>query len=123
MTPLATWPRRIAARICSAAPPRPKARPAPFGWSGGASGGTNDSISGTQAWGNIAQGAVGISHNDNGSCTTDCGAETPPSNSAWGQGIAGYEDAVTFTKVGASVGDPIDVGVTFTLHGVFFNIG
>ena len=93
-----------------------------LGWSGGAMGGTNDSTSGTQAWGNIAQGAVGVSHDDNASCTTDCGANPPPSTSAGGEGLAGYQDAVTFTKMGASVGDPIDVGVTFTLHGVFFNM-
>jgi hypothetical protein len=93
-----------------------------LGRSGGASGGTNDSISGTQARGNIAQGAVGVSHNDDASCTTDCGTDPPPSTSAGGQGLAGYQDVVTFTKVGASVGDPIDVGVTFTLHGVFFNM-
>ncbi len=123
MTPWVTRPTRHPARICLAARPRPKARSGHYlGWSGGASGGTNDSISGTQAWGNIAQGAVGASHNDDASCTTNCGADPPPSTSAGGQGLAGFDDVVTFTQAGASVGDPIEVGVTFTLHGVFLNM-
>jgi hypothetical protein len=93
-----------------------------YGWSGGLSGGTNDSISGTQAWGNIAQGAVGVSHNDNASCTTNCATVPIPSTSAGGVGLAGFDDSVTFTKAGASVGESIEVGVTFVLHGVFFNM-
>jgi len=91
-----------------------------YGWSGGLSGGSNDSISGTQASASLAQAALHASHSDNGSCTANC--NTNPSNAARGYAFASLQDIVTFQKAGAAVGTPIQVGLTFTMHGTFFGI-